>query len=41
MPHNRITQEKKEINKTTQNIEYTERLWTQIDTDIVMGTIES
>jgi len=35
---NRITQKKQEIHKT-QNIADTERLWTEIDTDIAMDTI--
>jgi hypothetical protein len=37
--NNRITQKKKETHKTTQDIADTERLWTQIDTDIAMGTV--
>jgi hypothetical protein len=38
MMHNRITHTKKEIYKI-QSIAQTERLWTEIDTDIAMGTI--
>jgi hypothetical protein len=37
--NNRITQKKKEIHNT-QNRGNTNRIWTEIDTDIAMGVIE-
>jgi len=38
MLHNRILQKKEEIHKT-QDIADHERLWTEMDTDIAMGTL--
>ena len=39
MLHNRIEKKKVEIHRTQNRGDITDRVWTEIDTDIVLGTI--